>query len=95
MAGNDVTYTYLCGGLDTLYHVLFLFFVIVAIVSNIILDKIGANRYDTTFNPFRSRTYLKKLYMDALDKRESGILTLFAIAMVSTVLCIILFIVVL
>ena len=35
------------------------------------------------------------LYMDALDKRECGILTLFAIAMVSTVLCIILFIVVL
>lgn len=73
---------------------LFYFCVIVAMVSNIILDKIGANRYDIIFNPFRSRTYLKKLYMEALDKKEIGILTLFAIAMVSTVLCIILFIVV-
>ena len=74
--------------------VLFFFCVIVSLVSNIILDKIGVNRYDISFNPFQPRKYIKRLYMDALDNSEIGILFLFIIAMITTVSWMILFFVV-
>lgn len=74
--------------------VLFFFCVIVSLVSNIILDKIGVNRYDISFNPFRPRKYIKRLYMDAVENNEIGLLSLFAIAMITTISWIILFFVV-
>lgn len=74
--------------------ILFFICIIVSMVSNIILDRIGVNRYDISFNPFRPRKYMKRLYRDALDKNEIGILFLFVIAMITTVFWIILFFVV-
>lgn len=68
--------------------------VTVSMVSNIILDKIGANRYGMSFNPFCPRKYMKSLYMDALDNNEIGIVFLFIIAMITTVSWVILFFVV-
>lgn len=71
----------------------FLFFIciLVSLVSNIILDRIGVKRYDIIFNPFVSRSYLKRLYEDATKKNETGILVLFVIAMISTPLSVLLF----
>lgn len=70
--------------------ILFFCSFLVSMVASVALRRICADKYDD-YDSFRPHEYLRELYWHALKENKYGLVALFALAMISSVCCIVFF----